>query len=258
MSLVSQLLKHHIIAETCDVTFNETIVSRHPEHGKPCYLPSPSSTATRSVAFNVSHQAGLVALIAIPKVGKEEYDVGIDIVCVNERSDFEKIMASSNPRNAYNEFIDMHAEVFSPKEIEELKMEEGEVEGEKGLSDGNSEIEKRMRRFYALWCLREAYVKMTGEALLAEWLGELKFRKFVVPDEEECESKLGKALEEGLEIYFKGERVKDVKMRIMALGSKYMVASAVRRRDGGAVDVEWMELEEISVEDVVRRARAAV
>lgn len=210
-----------------------------------------------------------MALIAIPevvKLGQEagKYDVGIDIVCVNERNDLEKIMDSQEPRRAYNEFVGMHEEVFSPKEITALRM--ADVSGE---SDRET-IERRLRRFFALWCLREAYVKMTGEALLAEWLQELEFRRFPVPDEEEegedgQEAMMGtqapktrKDVDGEFEIYLKGERARNVEMRIVALGKRYMVASAVRRKDESPLEVPWTELKEISVEEVVRRARAAV
>ena len=52
---------------------------------------------TKSVSFNISHQAGLVALIAIPESNLSDgldgsYDVGVDIVCVDERGDLQKIL----------------------------------------------------------------------------------------------------------------------------------------------------------------------
>lgn len=103
-------------------------------------------------------------------------------------------------------------------------------------------------------------MKMTGEALLAEWLGQLEFRSFPVPGEieEDGAPMPDTGEDDGFEIYFKGERVRNVEIKIVSLGRRYMVASAVRRKDGKPVDVSWTELEEISVEEVVRRARAAV
>ena len=127
-------------------------------------------------------------------------------------------------------------------------------------------IKRRLRRFYALWCLREAYVKMTGEALLAEWLQELEFRSYPVPHQVTMSEGWAETQimdpqqqddEEGFEVYFKGERVQNVGMRIVGEGSKYMVAMAVRRKDGKAVEVQWSPLQKLTVEDVVRRCKEA-
>ena len=114
-------------------------------------------------------------------------------------------------------------------------------------------------------------MKMTGEALLAEWLQELGFARFPVPDPVQYEGgddhdggELGKPLVmgeeqgEGYEIYFKGERVRNVAIQIVAVGKKYMVASAVSRKDGKPVNVSWAKLDEVEIEEVVRRSKAAV
>ncbi len=45
----------------------------------------------------------------------------------------------------------------------------------------NDVIEAKLRRFYTFWALKEAYVKMTGDALLADWLRVLEFRKVRAP-----------------------------------------------------------------------------
>jgi len=42
-------------------------------------------------------------------------------------------------------------------------------------------IASKLRNFYAHWCLKEAYIKMTGEALLAPWLRDLEFRNVRPP-----------------------------------------------------------------------------
>lgn len=258
MSLLSYLLKRLIVSESINIPFSQVIVSGHPQHGKPCYAASPS--LEKSVGFNVSHQAGMVALLAIPQnVAAEEYDVGIDVVCPNERGELEKILESKNKRETFDEFVEMHAEVFSPNEIKELKLLDTECEEVGWLEE---EIGRRLRRFYALWCLREAYVKMTGEALLAEWLQDLEFRSYPVPHqvpEGLEETKIGNPHQqdngEGFELYFKGERVQNVGMRIVGVGCKYMVARAVRRKDGKPVEVQWSPLREVTVEDVVRRCK---
>lgn len=261
MSLLSRLLKRLIISESTGIRCSQVVVSRHPDHGKPCHAAPPA--AGKSVAFNVSHQAGMVALIAIPQPTIEDmYDVGVDVVCPNERGELYRILGEKNKRQAFDEFVEMHAEVFSPNEIKELKLPDTEFEEVGWLEE---EISHRLRKFYALWCLREAYVKMTGEALLAEWLQELEFRSYPVPPqmpEGWEETNIGTLHqqddEEGFEVWFKRERVENVEMRIVGMGSKYMVARAIRRRDGNPVDVIWEKMEEVSVEDLVRRCTEAL
>lgn len=261
MSLLSRLLKRLVVSEAIRIPFSNVVVNRHPDHGKPCHVAPPA--LGKSVSFNVSHQAGIVALIAIPQETAEEvFDVGIDVVCPNERGELDRILREKNKCQAFDGFVEIHAEVFSPNEIAALKMPKTECE-EVGWLD--EEIERRLRRFYALWCLREAYVKMTGEALLAEWLQKLEFRSYPVPHavpEGWDEKKIGNPHQEddggGFEVWFKGKRVENVECRIVVVGSKYMVASAMRRKDMKPVDMEWSQLQEVSVEDVVRRCKEAL
>ena len=87
-----------------------------------------------------------------------------------------------------------------------------------------------------MWCLREAYVKMTGEALLAPWLKELEISEVQAPNPKEGISD-SNSLDEGasikdFKIYFKGERVSDVSMELMALGPDYMVSGSVKTPAG--------------------------
>lgn len=261
MSLLSELLKRIIISESIGIPFSQVVVSRHPEHGKPCYLPPPA--LSKSIGFNVSHQAGVVAMLAIPQgAAFEEYDVGVDVVCPHERGDLDRILGGKNKREVFNGFVEMHSEVFSRAEIEALKVPDTECQMLGWLEE---EISRRLRKFYALWCLREAYVKMTGEALLAEWLQELDFRSYPVPHQvpkDWDEKRVGNPHQEddgkGFEVYFKGKRVENVECRIVGVGSKYMVARAVRRKDGKAVDVEWSQLQDVTVEDVVERCKEAL
>lgn len=215
------------------------------------------------MSFNVSHQAGMVAIIAIPQPSiQEEFDVGVDVVCPNERGELQKILESKNKRAAFSEFVEMHSEVFSPNEIRRLKLPDTECEAVGWLEE---EIERRLRSFYALWCIREAYVKMTGEALLAEWLQELEFRHYPVPHQaskEWGEESVGNPHQgdddEGFELWFKGEKMQNVQMRIVGVRSRFMVARVVRRKDGKPVDIEWSQLQEVTVEDVVSSCREAL
>ncbi len=83
-----------------------------------------------------------------------------------------------------------------------------------------------------MWCLREAYVKMTGEALLAPWLKELEISDVQAPDAASDVHGSTSLVEGGavknLNIFFKGAKVTDVKMELLALGPAYMVAGSVK------------------------------
>ena len=109
--------------------------------------------------------------------------------------------------------------------------------------------------------LREAYIKMTGEALLAPWLGDLEFRKFKVPAANEEASiddsdlLLGETTSE-FEIYFKGEHVENVTIELRALGRNYMVGTAARNKDGDVVMRKFPGFVNLTLDDIVARTGA--
>lgn len=112
MSLASALLKRVFIHKTLGVPWSAITFSRKRDakHGKPCYI---SSSSQQQVEFNVSHQAGLVALVGA--VGSN-IDLGVDIVCVNERNDYRVI-----DDEGFDGWIDMYAELFSAQELFDMK-----------------------------------------------------------------------------------------------------------------------------------------
>lgn len=137
MSLGSALLKRLFISKTLDIPWKEVALARKgdPKHGKPCavdHLGRPID----GIDFNVSHQAGLVALIGwngnkqhkyTPTGGVEglisqstdfEPDVmcGVDIVCVNERDDYRTIDAEG-----LDGWVDIYDFVFSDEERWSMK-----------------------------------------------------------------------------------------------------------------------------------------
>lgn len=218
--------------------------------------------------FNVSHQAGIVSLIAVVGVGgREKIEVGTDVVCWNER--LVQDYASIDKEGFFN-WVDIHGDVFAESEISYMKLAPVDLDWEgapRGLTGfgrddvsrcqwrnktifvdvggfeggdnraisypSNDVIDRKLRRFYACWCLREAYIKMTGEALLAPWLKELEILNVKAPetknpdDEDEKSLEAGK-VERGFTIQFKGELVRDVLMELTALGQNYMVGGAIR------------------------------
>lgn len=244
MSLASCLLKHLAITKLYNVPWSESTISRD-KNGKPCYLP-------KTIDFNVSHQAGLVTLVA------GNFDLGTDIVCVNERDDLGRI-----EKEGFFEWVDVHADVFSPEEVQYMKLDSSNLglehlglsgygrdaiarcqhrnktvtwtsEGQSHSIESNVIIDAKLRRFYAAWCLREAYVKMTGEALLAEWLQKLEFRHFKAADPgagvTDPSLEVGEVLTQ-FDIFLKGKKVDNVVMELRAIGQDYMIATAGRRSE---------------------------
>lgn len=246
MSLCSHLLKHFVIAKCCGVPWGKTTLSRD-ARGKPVYRdPAPG---TPPVSFNVSHQAGIVALAAVSGYDGQ-VDVGTDVVCTSERRARDHRMIEDE---GWVSFVDMHADVFAPSEANYLKYQI--LSAVPGLTPGSSRgevIDVKLRCFYTLWCLREAYVKMTGDALLAEWLRVLEFRDFRPPRaapsfEASC---AGGSEEFGVtshDICFRGKAVDDAHVSLRSLGPDYMTCTALRtpsrREDGLALKLgQWQLL----------------
>jgi len=112
-------------------------------------------------------------------------------------------------------------------------------------------IDAKLRRFYAMWCLREAYVKMSGEALLAPWLKELEILDVVTPKakegiKDEFSLEKGEMIEQ-FATYMKGKLMKDVKTELTAMGTNYMIGGSIRvPKEHEMSDVvfgDWLELD---------------
>ncbi|CAG8971578.1 hypothetical protein HYALB_00009227 [Hymenoscyphus albidus] len=275
MALASILLKNLVVAKFSGIPW-KSIKLQKSELGKPIYVPDKSkSPAPASIEFNVSHQAGIVSLIAA--IGYEEkVEVGTDVVCVSERGTRDGEMVD---QDGFFAWVDMHAEVFAASEVRfmqrgpiplnefgipgtivaggdkieqcekrtgsvKVKIRDGDREKEEAL-ECKRVIEVKFRRFYAMWCLRETYVKMTGEALLAPWLKELEISKVkapaALPGQLNEESLKPGEIGKDFHIRFKGKEVTDVKMELSALGRGYMVGGAVRGRVGLEMG-SWVEL----------------
>ncbi|TAQ87315.1 hypothetical protein B7494_g4363 [Chlorociboria aeruginascens] len=287
MSLASQLLKHAVITRYCGVPWGKSRVERG-ENGKPVF----NDGRDRKIDFNVSHQAGIVSLLAavwdVDRNGDGKVQVGTDIVCANERleHDYKHV-----DKNGFFDWVDMHADVFAPSEVHHMKLsplslipdsdfglalaaKEGEqiwgyakdkisrcqsraqkIEVQIRGPDGNrtAEIQSdkvvdgKLRRFYTMWCLRETYVKMTGEALMASWLKDLEIRDVRAPSAS-TQIVREDSLEKGevirnFDIKLKGKKVSNVKMELSALGQDFMVAGAVRSEVGEAEMGTWLELD---------------
>lgn len=256
MSLASALLKRAFIAKTLGVPWRDIRFARKgdPVHGKPCYVGADGRPVAQ-VDFNVSHQAGLVALVGSTRAGVE---LGVDITCVNERNDYRLI-----DREGLGRWLDVYDEVFSPDELWDLKYSvdavtdldgtrisaaelgrhdrccsrDGEVRvalrsGQQRSLRRELIVEAKLRRFYSFYAYKEAYIKLVGEGLLAKWLKQLEFRNVRSPGPGtayRCSTHgaWGEKVDD-VEVWMHGKRVYDVAMTIQAFEEDRLIATAIR------------------------------
>lgn len=215
LSLGSSLLKRRAITHACQVVWDDAIISYDHNH-KPCYKPADPKEL--NVEFNVSHHGTLVSLVGF---AGSAVKLGTDIVQVNWEKDYPTIQ-----RDGFRAWVNIYEAVFSNREVTDI------IAYTPTLSEAQDAMKAKLRRFYAHWCLREAYIKMTGEALLAPWLKDLEFRNVQVPPpvaftgQEDRSGGWGHICTE-YDIWFKGKKVIDVKMELQAFGKDYMIATAV-------------------------------
>ncbi|CRK19535.1 hypothetical protein BN1723_011910 [Verticillium longisporum] len=253
LSLGSHLLKRHAIARFCGVPWSRAVPIRDTPTAKPTWRDPAGREPLR---FNVSHQDGLVALIAVhddQDPGALEVDVGVDVVCTSERRvrDRATIAAEGWPH-----FVDVHADVLSPREVAYLQhgimAPVHQLPGRPGDGASADEVaDFQLRCFYALWCLREADLEFRGFRAPAAASGEEGGRLTV--DEAE-----GTAVRQH-EIYFEGTRVEDANVCLKSVGPDYMVCAAVRtpqrKEEGLALRLGDFEL--VRLEELVAFAEAA-
>lgn len=216
LSLGSSLLKRRAITNTCEVAWAGSVITED-DNRKPCYK-SPDSNV-KGLEFNVSHHGSLVALVGC---SDPSIRLGVDIVQVNWDRDYAKVI-----KEGFENWAKTYEMVFSDREIKDIA---GFVPPEH--LDHEEDIRASLRRFYASWCLKEAFIKMTGEALLAPWLKDLEFRNVLVPltnsqmhRDRGATGDWGQTCNE-TEIWFHGSRVNNVKLEIQAFREDYMIATA--------------------------------
>lgn len=213
MSLASELLKFFFIHKTARIPWSEIKISRTPKpHNRPYWAPPEGwwRKGFEGIEFNVSHQAGMIVLVgsrtpnrprevrindqneinirssavinpdptAVAETeswidGDESEDVriGVDVACTWEPPRTQDL----STQEQLNEWVDIFEEMFSDMEQEDMKY--ADVSG----PDDMNEADCKARRFYTYWALKEAYIKMVGEGLLAPWLRELEFKDVPVP-----------------------------------------------------------------------------
>jgi len=266
MALASALLKPYAVSRLLGIPWSATldnIISQ--EMIKPFYLDP--LTDTNPIAFNVSHQAGIVVITAVANYPPREAEVGVDVVCTSERRerDLETLMRRAT---GWSEFVDTHADVFAPGEAAYLKHQVlSSVPSAHDLPrspSAQATADAKLRAFYALWALREAYVKLTGEALTASWLRDLEFKNFrptrptagwdVPANEHE-----GDEVIRNFDMRMHGTKIEDVNMCLRSIGPDYMVATAVRTRNRPQDGLGWNlgPYEEVTLEQVLQYAEAS-
>ncbi|KAL9085193.1 MAG: hypothetical protein Q9165_007724 [Trypethelium subeluteriae] len=279
LALGSALLKRLFIRKTLGVPWSKINFHRKgdPKHGKPCF--SLKDNPTIIVEFNVSHQNGLVALVGA--IGAD-IELGVDIVCVNERDEYRTI-----DREGFDGWIDIYEEMFSVEERWDMKYNVDRVQlldgteitpAEIGRGDrccvrdqeliakairpnGNARmfnsdllIEAKLRRFYTFWCYKEAFIKLSGEALLAPWLRQLEFRNVHSPRPgtvARCSThgSWGEKVTD-VEVLLHGQ-VQDVCMEIQAFEEDYMIATAART--SGRTAIDFPGFQKIDIEQELAR-----
>lgn len=277
MSLASALLKRLYISRALNIPWKDVCVTRRgdPKHGKPCAaLPKGSSSFT--LDFNVSHQNGLVSLIGWKgtpgSTSAAEVQVGTDIVCVNERDDYRTIDSEG-----FDAWIDIYTDIFSDSERWDMKFSLDHITLLNGLIIPGSQlnrldrciirnkplsvtlpttgethtfssdliVEAKLRRFYSFFCYKEAFIKLSGEALLAPWLTELEFQNVRSPlpgTQARCSTHgtWGEKVTD-VEVVLHGSKVEDVSMTLQAFEEDFMLATAVK---GIEVQVpDWRKLD---------------
>lgn len=233
MALGSRLLKRYIITlyagrpSGTDISWWDAVAKPNKDTKPVFVLPD----GTEPLIFNVSHQAGLVVLAGAlcPPPG---VTVGVDVVCPTERRTRDHDMIK---KSGWNTFVAMHDEVFSPEDVRALEtLPFGSV-------NTPAVLDRKLRYFYTVWCLREAYVKMTGEALLASWLKVLEMRGFAPPEDVTLP----------LEIYFKGSKVENVDMQLInILDNEFMIGTSVGKNAAGEGltlgEYEFLDIEKVT------------
>lgn len=336
MSLASALLKYTFIHRRAKVPWPQIQMARTPHpHRRPYWEPPTIWTSpdpdTKGLEFNVSHQAGLVAIMGCttptaqlpnpstsisqttplsptlpdqldrldltghhtPGLAAGQVRLGVDIACTNEDKRTPKDLTT---QAEFEEWVDIFAEMFSDRERRDMQVapihvpvverEDGEFftdSDDSSVEDGRAaearHIEQKLRRFYAYWALKEAYIKMVGEGLLADWLRELEFVNVVAPPvpkglkqakrpavgavpssqahnhghlhpdgyqhESEKWTPPDKA-EKGVTTLFRGKKVEDVDIELVAYDEDFILATAtrgVRELDTGPETRRWLRLD---------------
>ncbi|EMC94199.1 hypothetical protein BAUCODRAFT_74871 [Baudoinia panamericana UAMH 10762] len=258
MSLGSALLKRLFISKALGISWTEVRLARkgNEKHGKPCAVDNYGRPIS-GIDFNVSHQNGLVSLIGWD--GCDDVMVGTDIVCVNERETARQTI----DEEGFDGWVDIYDAVFSLEERWSMKYDVDAVTlldgtrlsaheigrndrciqpnqeltctkktGEEITFSSELLIDAKLRRFYTYFTLKEAYIKLAGEGLLAPWLKQLEFFNVRSPRPgtvARCSTHgtWGEEVDDA-EVKLHGRHVNDVKMKVQAFEEDFMISCAIQ------------------------------
>lgn len=259
MSLASQLLKYYFVHQTTGASWNEIEIQRTP-------APEKRPFYDASVDFNVSHQAGITLLAGtrVPKpstFGQNSAPrVGVDIACADEPA---RRRSDRPPKTLADlaTFVDVFAEVLSSTELETIKkpLKTIRMAHQLGLTkiDPNDHSEEilagyGLRLFYSIWALKEAYLKMTGDGLIAPWIKELEFSNVIPPvpalrDSYQAEPATQPAFTiapsvhswgppySDVKVTLKGKSIDHVRLQLVAFENDFIIATAASGSNVGTV-----------------------
>jgi 4'-phosphopantetheinyl transferase len=215
------LLKRHLISQYARVPWADATAIREDAKGKPYFALVDGS---EPVAFNISHQDGLVVLVAVVGYKSGKIEVGVDVVSCHERRDRDRQTVLAE---GWDAFVDVYESIFGPADVAAMKFHK--------LPFMLGSVDDQLRLFYTYWCAKEAYIKMTGEALLADWLQKLEFRGLKPPrpvataGDMEFGEKMGNLIgTDKFDVLMEQGKDEDVRMEIQSLGSGYMLGTSLR------------------------------
>lgn len=273
MSFASALLKYIFIHRTARIPWNEVKICRTPHpHRRPYWATPPDWPGSGGLEFNVTHQAGIVALLGCkspsahetqdpvpvitdpaaggvttvdsPVYSNQHVRLGVDIACTNED---KRTPTDLTDEVKLGQWIDVFSEMFSDEQRAHMKNDPVIAPADEGSSTNtrlhtNTEIiQQKLRRFYAYWALKEAYIKLVGEGLLANWLRQLEFFNVSVPlplpasnlvktsmNSEDLKWTPRPEVERRMTVSLNGESIKEVQMSLEAYEEAFLLATAMR------------------------------
>ncbi|KAJ5473512.1 hypothetical protein N7475_003078 [Penicillium sp. IBT 31633x] len=265
MSLASQVLKYYYIHQATGTPWNKIEVQRTP-------MPQHRPFYDSSLEFNVSHQAG-ITIFTGTRAGKVDCSscephvsprVGIDVACVDEPA---RRRTDRPPKTLAGlaTFVDVFSDVLSPGELKAIKSPSTTLATARrhGIdkSDPSKDTEESLaaygvRLFYSTWALKEAYLKMTGDGLLAPWIKKLEFLGVISPEPVEklasstpshdSTCAIGASVQNwgspynNVSIMLDGVPIHGVRVELVAFERDYIVATAASGHNIGSISRQMM------------------
>ena len=187
-------------------------------------LPGRNSTTSTAAGKSQSTEAPTPQPLSSSEGSQTRIRLGLDITCPNEPG--RGPHSNMNNTSQLHDWVDVFAEVFSSADIARMKYSPLDPLSPPGTSE-REVLKRKLRRFYTYFALQEAYVKMTGEALLAEWLKDVEYKNVKVPPESDQERSWADEIDTGTEVWLKGKRLEEVKTEIRAWGKSFIVATVI-------------------------------